>query len=47
MSLPNQATRILHMSGHVELEARHGEPGGHYASLLCKRSGEAAGHPLR
>ena len=42
-----RAPRIVRMSGRVELEAHHGEPGGHYASLLCKRSGEAAGHPLR
>ena len=30
-----QAIRILHMSGRVELEARHDEPGDHYASCCA------------
>ena len=39
-----QAIRILHISGGVELEARHNEPGGRSCrTRLCKAT---AGHPL-
>ena len=42
-----QATRILHMSGRLELEALHDEPDDRKEGLALQAWGATAGHPLR
>ncbi|HKH37304.1 MAG TPA: hypothetical protein VKA82_09075 [Rubrobacter sp.] len=42
-----QATKILHMSGRVELEARKTNPAAVGQKSLCNGPGTTAGHPLR
>src|SRR5215203_313965 len=42
-----QATRILHMSGRLELEALQDEPDDRKEGLALQAWGATAGHPLR
>ena len=42
-----QATRILHMSGRLKLEALHDEPDDRKEGLALQAWGATAGHPLR